>query len=304
MDFMELLFISLGSAVVVYYGVKLLLFIRMIYPKVWFPISKSFFTSKGEWAVVTGGSDGIGKAYAFELARQGMDVVILSRTKEKLDRVAKEIGETTGQKVKVIVADFTEENDFDEIENNLKDLNIGILVNNVGILPSFIPKKFLETSGDLEQIITKVINCNVKTMLKMCKIILPGMENRGKGVIVNVSSGMASVPLPLYTLYSASKVFVERFSQGLQAEYKPNGITIQAVSPYGVSTQMTGYRKADWMILTADYFVKSSLQYLRAGDKTYGSIGHIVLILHAEFMQKSFEDYVKMTVAVDAAYQP
>ncbi|XP_071750898.1 17-beta-hydroxysteroid dehydrogenase type 3 [Centroberyx gerrardi] len=307
MDFMELSFISLGAAVVVFYGVKLLLFSRMLYPKVWFPMSKSFFTSMGEWAVVTGGSDGIGRAYAFELAGQGTNVVILSRTKEKLDQVAKEIEDATGQKVKVIVADFTEENVFAEIEDNLKDLNIGVLVNNVGILPSYIPSKFLETT-DLEQTITKVINCNVKTMAKMCKIILPGMENRGKGVIVNISSGVACIPSPIYTLYAASKVFVERFSQGLQAEYKDKGIIIQTVAPFGVSTQMTGYQQANMVTLTAKEFVKSSLQYLTAGDKTYGSICHIVLgwflqsaplqLLHADSIHNGLKDYVKKRLRV------
>uniref|UniRef100_A0A672Z9R3 Hydroxysteroid (17-beta) dehydrogenase 3 n=1 Tax=Sphaeramia orbicularis TaxID=375764 RepID=A0A672Z9R3_9TELE len=226
MDLLELFFVSLGAAVVVHYVVKLLLFIRILYPKIWFPLPKSFFTSMGEWAVVTGASEGIGRAYAFALAEQGMNVVIISRTKLTLDQVAKDIADATGKKVKVIVADFIKESVFSEIEEQLKDMNIGVLVNNVGMLPSFIPREFLE-AAELDQTILKVINCNVKTMVKMCKIVLPGMEDRGKGVIVNISSGIASVPFPLYTLYAATKVFVERFSQGLQAEYKDKGIIIQ-----------------------------------------------------------------------------
>lgn len=127
--------------------------------------------------VVTGSSEGIGRAYAFALAQRGMNIVVMSRTKAKLDQVAKEIGEATGQRVKVITTDFTKENIFSEIEEQLKDLNIGVLVNNVGILPCFIPCRFLE-HDELDKTITKVINCNVKTMAKMCKIILPGMANR------------------------------------------------------------------------------------------------------------------------------
>ncbi|XP_054630709.1 17-beta-hydroxysteroid dehydrogenase type 3 isoform X4 [Dunckerocampus dactyliophorus] len=223
---LELFFTSLGGAVVVYYGVKLLLVTRMLYPKMWFPLPKSFFSSMGEWAVVTGASEGIGREYAFALAEQGMNVVIMSRTKVTLDHVAKEIGNTTGRKVKVLVTDFTMDNVFSDIEEQLKDLNIGVLVNNVGMLPSIVPCRFLE-NADLDQTITRVINCNVKTMVKMCKTILPGMENRGRGVILNVSSGIASIPFPLYSLYAASKIFVERFSQGLQAEYKETGIIIQ-----------------------------------------------------------------------------
>ncbi|XP_049908002.1 17-beta-hydroxysteroid dehydrogenase type 3 [Epinephelus moara] len=306
MDLMELFFISLGTAVIVCYGVKLLLFSRILFPKMWFPLSKSFFTSMGEWAVVTGASEGIGRAYAFALAEQGMNVVIMSRTKVALDQVAKEIGDTTGQKVKVIITDFIQENVFSEIEDQLRDLNIGVLVNNVGVLPSYVPCKFLE-SAELDQTITRVINCNVKTVAKMCKIILPGMEKRRKGVILNISSGAASVPFPLYTLYAASKVFVERFSQGLQAEYKDKGIIIQAVAPFGVSTRMVDYQKTNMMTLSPEDFVKSSLQYLRAGDKTHGSVCHILLgwllqsipskVLYAEYVLHSLQDYVKKKAA-------
>ncbi|XP_068614114.1 17-beta-hydroxysteroid dehydrogenase type 3-like [Brachionichthys hirsutus] len=306
MDSMELFFISLGTAVVVYFAGKLLLFSRMLFPKICFPVSKSFFTSMGEWAVVTGASEGIGRAYAFALAEQGMNIVLMSRTKVKMEQVAKEISIATGKKVKVIVTDFIKENVFSDIENQLKELNIGVLVNNVGMLPNMIPCKFLE-SADLDQTIIKVINCNIKTMAKMCKIILPGMKNRGKGAIVNISSGIASIPFPMYTLYAASKVFVERFSQSLQAEYKSKGIIIQVVAPFGVSTRMTAYQETNMVTLTPEDFVKSSLQFIRAGDKTYGSICYIVLgwllqtiplkLLYAEPMLCSIQDYVKKKVA-------
>ncbi|XP_004072273.3 17-beta-hydroxysteroid dehydrogenase type 3 isoform X2 [Oryzias latipes] len=304
MEFTEQFFISLGAAVVLYYGIKLLFFSRILFPKVCFPISETFFTSMGEWAVVTGASEGIGRAYAFALAERGMNIVIMSRTKSTLDQVAKEISNSTGQKVRVIIADFTDENIFSEIEEQLKDLCVGILVNNVGILPSFIPYRFLE-SEDLDQTITKVINCNVKTMVKMCRMILPQMDKRRKGVIVNISSGIASVPFPLYTLYAASKIFVERFSQGLQAEYENRGILIQAVAPFGVCTRMAGYQPPNRVTFLPEDFVKNSLQYLRAGNKTHGSICHIVLgwilqciplkVLHSDSLLQGMQNYVKKT---------
>lgn len=273
MDFWERLCISIGAVVCIYFGVKLILFSRILFPKVWFPLPNSFFTSMGEWAVVTGASESIGRAYAFALAERGMNVVIISRTKANLDKVAEEIGHSTGRKVKVIVADFTKEDVFDQIEEELKEMNIGVLVNNVGMIVSAYPGKFLEPAN-LEQIIPKLINCNVKTLAKMCKIILPGMVNRGAGLIINMSSGVASVRFPLYTLYAASKVFVDRFSQSLQAEYKEKGIIIQAVAPFSISTRMTFYQQTNAFVLAPDEFVKLSLQYLRAGDKIYGSISH------------------------------
>uniref|UniRef100_A0A8D2ZKW0 Hydroxysteroid (17-beta) dehydrogenase 3 n=1 Tax=Scophthalmus maximus TaxID=52904 RepID=A0A8D2ZKW0_SCOMX len=301
MDLIKQFFISLGTAVVVYYGVKLLLFSRMLFPKQWFPMSKTFFTSMGEWAVVTGASEGIGRAYAFALAEQGMSVVIMSRTKETLDQVAKEIGDKTGQRVKVAVADFTKEDVFGEIEGQLQDLNVGVLVNNVGMLPSYFPGRFLE-SAELDQTITKVINCNVKTMAKV---------RERKGVIVNISSGIACIPFPMYTLYAASKVFVERFSQGLQAEYKDKGIIIQTVAPFGVSTRMAAYQQTNIVTSSPEDFVKSSLQYLRAGDKTHGSVCHTVMgwllqsiplqVIYAESVLSSLQDYIKKKTGYEAS---
>lgn len=132
------------------------------------------------------------------------------------------------------------------------------------------------------------------------------MEKRGKGLIVNISSGIASIPFPFYILYAASKTFVERFSQGLQAEYKHKGIIIQAVAPFGVSTRMAAYQQTNIVTLSAEYFVKSSLQYIRAGDRTNGSVCHTVLgwilqhiplkILHAESIIRSLQAYVKKQI--------
>lgn len=274
----------------------------MLFPTLWFPLPKCFFTSMGEWAVVTGASEGIGRAYAFALAERGMNVVIISRTKANLDKVAKEIGDKTGKKIKVVVADFTKEDCFAPLEEELKEMNIGVLVNNVGMVVNAAPINFLEFEN-LDQIIPKLINCNVKTLAKMCKMILPGMVNRGKGIIINVSSGVGCLPLPLYTLYSASKVFVNIFSQGLQAEYKDKGIIIQAVTPFGISTRMTFHLATNAVLLPPETFVSSSLQHLRAGDIVYGTISHTLVgcILHtipywmlvSDFMQNSLKNFVK-----------
>ncbi|XP_051509298.1 17-beta-hydroxysteroid dehydrogenase type 3 isoform X2 [Myxocyprinus asiaticus] len=225
MTLTEIIFILTGTCAVLFFGGKLVCLFMTLTPKLCYPLPNSFFTSLGKWAVVTGGSDGIGRAYAQEFSKHGMNVVIISRNQEKLDRAARKIELNTGGEVKVIAADFTKDDLYGNIKKNIEGLDIGILVNNVGILPNQIPCKLLETA-DLEERIHAVINCNVKAMVKMCRIVLPGMQER-RGVILNVSSGIAKIPCPIYTLYAASKVFVERFSEGLQAEYKSKGIIIQ-----------------------------------------------------------------------------
>ncbi|KAL7885047.1 hypothetical protein AOLI_G00078170 [Acnodon oligacanthus] len=305
MALIELIFTLIGVCVVLFYCAKLAHVLMMLFLRVWYPLPENFFTSVGRWAVITGASDGIGKAYAQELARRGLNIVIISRTKEKLDRLARDIEVKTGAAVITIATDFTKDDIYGVIKENIQVLDVAILVNNVGMLPTFIPCKLLETDH-LEEKIAQVINCNIKTAVKMCHIVLPGMVERGRGIILTVSSGIAKIPCPLYTLYIATKVFLERLSQGLQAEYKSNGILFQTVSPFGVSTAMTAYQEANFFMLTPEEFVRNSLMYLKAGDQTYGSVRHAVLgqvlqviptwVLRSTAFHHIFQEFVKKTL--------
>ncbi|TRY86524.1 hypothetical protein DNTS_010144 [Danionella cerebrum] len=297
MTLTEIIFILSGACAILVFGGKLASLAVMLVPKLFCPLPDDFFTSLGKWAVFFCIS-----CLSLQLSKQGMGVIIISRNREKLDSAARKIELMTGGKVKVIVADFTKDDIYTDIKTVVEGLDIGMLVNNVGILPSQIPCKLLETS-DLEERIFDIINCNVKAMVKMCRIVLPGMQQRGRGVILNVSSGIAKIPCPIYTLYAASKVFVERFSQALQAEYKSKGIIIQTVAPFGVSTSMTGHQKPDMVTFTPEEFAYGSLKYLKAGDQTYGSITHTLLggivqsiptwVLRSEVFQQNFKNYVK-----------
>ncbi|KAK3565782.1 hypothetical protein QTP86_015047 [Hemibagrus guttatus] len=223
MALIELIFVLCGACVVFFWLTRA---IMMLAPNLGGPIPGNFFTSVGKWAVITGGSEGIGKAYAEEFARLGLNLVIISRSKEKLVRAARDIEVKTNRKVMVISTDFTKDDIYKSIKENIQDLDIAVLVNNVGILPSNIPYRLLETVH-LEEKIHQIINCNMKATVKMCHIVLPGMVERGSGIILNISSGISKSPFPMYTLYSATKVFVDIFSRGLQAEYKSKGILIQ-----------------------------------------------------------------------------
>ncbi|CAG7821074.1 unnamed protein product, partial [Allacma fusca] len=90
-------------------------------------------TEMGKWAVVTGASDGIGKAFAEQLANLGLNIVLISRSKDKLDLVASNIGENTVQ-TKVISVDFTHGvSVYDQIKEETEGMDIGVLINNVGI---------------------------------------------------------------------------------------------------------------------------------------------------------------------------
>ncbi|XP_053575840.1 very-long-chain 3-oxoacyl-CoA reductase-B-like [Bombina bombina] len=228
----------------------------------------------GRWAVVTGATDGIGKAYAQELARRGLDIVLISRTQEKLKKVADEIKKEFGRNVKIIQVDFTKGSEiYQLIEDELKGMEIGILVNNVGMVMAGTPSRFLN-APDLSKAITNIINCNVQSVLQMTQIILPQMVERKKGVIINLSSEAGNFPYPMTTMYSASKVFVDFFSRGLDAEYKSSGITVQCVMPLFVSTDMTFKIKKNIFVKAPEDFAYEALNTVGYTHRTSGCLSH------------------------------
>uniref|UniRef100_A0A3Q3FQD9 Hydroxysteroid (20-beta) dehydrogenase 2 n=1 Tax=Labrus bergylta TaxID=56723 RepID=A0A3Q3FQD9_9LABR len=177
--------------------------------------------------VVTGATSGIGKAYSNELAQRGLDVVLVSRSSDKLQAIANEIEEKYERKTRCIQVDFTDgPSIYPTIGKELHGLEIGILVNNVGMMYSETCEYFLD-APDAEQKITDVINCNVLSVPHMTRLVLPGMVERGKGLIINMSSLAGRRPHPLVSLYCSSKSFVSFFSECLHAEYKSKGIIVQ-----------------------------------------------------------------------------
>ncbi|XP_021567767.1 testosterone 17-beta-dehydrogenase 3 [Carlito syrichta] len=272
-EILEQVFISVGLLVCLVCLVKCVRFSRYLLLNYCKVLPRPFLRSMGQWAVITGAGDGIGKAYSFELARRGLNVVLISRTLEKLQAVAREIEWTTGSRVKVIQADFTRDDIYECIKEKLKGLEIGILVNNVGMLPNLLPSYFLSAPDDIQSL----IHCNVTSVVKMTQLVLKHMESRRKGLILNISSGVALFPWPLYSMYSASKAFMCVFSKALQAEYRAKGIIIQVLTPYAVSTAMTKYLNTNIITKTAEEFVRESLNYVTIGDETCGCLAHEVL---------------------------
>uniref|UniRef100_A0A8C8S0H8 Hydroxysteroid 17-beta dehydrogenase 3 n=1 Tax=Pelusios castaneus TaxID=367368 RepID=A0A8C8S0H8_9SAUR len=286
-EFQQQLFTLFGGLICLFTLVKCSRFLKYFFLRVWNALPQSFFRSMGEWAVVTGAGDGIGKAYSFELAKHGLNIVMISRTLEKMQTVAAEIEEATGRNVKIIQADFTKDDIYENIEESLQGLEIGILVNNVGMLHNPLPCCFLNGPDTDENL----ISCNIISAVKVritqtFNIYLKKNSTREiycskqqKGLILNLSSGLGTFPCPLYAMYSASKAFVCMFSKALQAEYKAKGIIIQVVTPYGVSTQMTMYQNPNLITKTAEEFVRESLNYVTVGEETFGCLAHEILVI-------------------------
>lgn len=160
----------------------------------------------GSWALVTGPTDGIGKAFAFQLARKGLNLVLVGRNPDKLKDVSSAIRAKFDKiEIKTVVVDFS--GDLSEgvkrIGEVIEGLDVGVLINNVGI--SYPYARFFHEVD--EKLLGDLIKINVEGTTKVTQVVLPGMLKRKKGAIVNIGSGAAIVipSDPLYSVYAAAK---------------------------------------------------------------------------------------------------
>ncbi|GIX72175.1 inactive hydroxysteroid dehydrogenase-like protein 1 [Caerostris extrusa] len=229
----------------------------------------------GSWAVVTGGTDGIGKAYVQELARRGLNVIIISRNKEKLEKTAQEIEKDFKVQTFIIQADFSHGREiYKNIAEQLKDKEIGILINNVGVMYDY-PELFMNVP---EKKLWELININIASVAMMTYVIIPQMVQRKKSIIVNISSISSFYPLPLMAVYSASKVFVDWFSRALSYEYKDDGIIVQSLIPSYIATNLVRFssflQRPSFIVPDPKRFVNSAIQTIGVSNRTTGFWSH------------------------------
>lgn len=196
----------------------------------------------GKWAVVTGATDGIGREYALALAKQGLSVMLISRTESKLQEVKKEIDDKgySGVETSYVVCDYSK---FDvkarqTVKNAIKDLDVAVLINNVGVSYRY-PMYFHELQEDE---VANLMEMNINSTTWMTQFVIGGMVERKRGAIVNLSSGSAMYTLPLLAEYSGAKSYIEKFSRALNAEYSSKGVTCQCQIPFYVATKLAKMR--------------------------------------------------------------
>lgn len=224
---------------------------------------KKYGAKQGCWAVVTGASDGIGREYSYQLAKRGLNVLLVSRTLSKLEILAAEI--ESKYKVKTKVLSFDASNDLDKnyksLDEALMGLPVTVLVNNVGQSHS-IPVSFLETS---EKEMMDIITINNIATLKITKTILPNIlksskEHHVRGLILTMGSFGGLIPSPLLATYSGSKAFLQSWSAALAGELAENNVDVQLVISYLVTSAMSKIRRSSMSIPNPKVFVGSVLR--------------------------------------------
>jgi len=188
---------------------------------------------KGSVSIVTGGGRGIGRAIAITLAKEGSDIVIVSRTKSELEETASEV-KRLGREVLSVSGDVRKKKDVENVVNKAfeKFGKIDILVNNAGVA---YYKPLVKTS---EEEWDETFDTNVKGIYLVTREVLPIMEKQKSGIIINISSGAGKHGFANLSAYCASKFAVIGFTQSLADELFDKGIKVYAVCPGGVDTKM------------------------------------------------------------------
>ncbi|TNN13075.1 Inactive hydroxysteroid dehydrogenase-like protein [Schistosoma japonicum] len=228
----------------------------------------------GEWAIVTGASSGIGEAYAEELAKDGLNILLISNDESQLRLVSERISTDYHVETRIVVADFTQNNVYDVIKPAIQQLStIACLVNNVGMgLP--IGPFVGETQSPNEQSIHDIIHCNVLSTAMMTHIVLPKMlSQKGSNPgIINIASYSALRVTPYLSLYSSTKAFIIQLVKCISAELYTKKLITQTLTPLIVYTSMTSNERLSFFVPTAQVFAKSALDMFGVQQQTTGYI--------------------------------
>ncbi|TIA89568.1 hypothetical protein E3P99_02029 [Wallemia hederae] len=219
---------------------------------------KKFGAGKGSWAVVTGATDGIGREFAFQLAKAGFNIVLASRSAEKLGAVAADLESKYNIHTKTQSIDFSagDDHSYEALEKSIDGLDIGVLVNNVGKSHE-MPVPFEQTP--LEEL-KGIVEININATLRVTQAVLPKMIERKNGLILNLGSFAGTVPTPLLATYTGSKSFLLSWSQALGEEVKSKGVTVELVNTYFVVSSMSKIRRPSKLIPLPATYVRSVLR--------------------------------------------
>lgn len=223
------------------------------------------------WAVVSGASDGIGKALAIELAKRGFKVGLIGRNKDKLDKVATEIESVHKVETKVVVFDFNVHYTDEKIQELKEKLDVfdivSILINNVGGA-DYDPLVKMKDSE-----IHKMLNINVVGTTVMTKLMIPKLllNPTRAGILFIGSSSAVSGPCSNLAVYSASKSYVHQFAESINGEHSDK-IDVTVSSTSSVKTNMNSGRYL--FTITPEQHASHVLSKLGHDLRTHGHTKH------------------------------
>lgn len=211
----------------------------------------------GQTALVTGASSGIGYELAKLLARDGFDLVLVARSRERLKTIARALQNTHGIKAYTIASDLSESGAASRIVRaiNQEGVQVDVLVNNAGF------GSYGEFARTRPEVMTEMVQVNAGAVIHLTRLLVPGMIDRGRGRILVVASLAGFQPGPLMAVYYATKAFLISFSEALQEELRGTGVTVTVMCP---GPTRTGFGKRARM-LSSRLFSGRTLRVMEPG---------------------------------------
>jgi short-subunit dehydrogenase len=183
---------------------------------------RNFNGNYGPWALVAGGSDGLGRAFSLELARRGLNLVIVGRRVELLRQISGEIRRRYPVKVRIVAADLSSERSRARLMQSTDDREIGLMVYNAALSPI---GRFIDVDSDR---LRETIETNCSGPLELARHYASLMAVRGRGGVILMSSMTAFQGTPLVAAYGATKAFNLILAEGIARELAPRGVDVLA----------------------------------------------------------------------------
>jgi short-subunit dehydrogenase len=200
---------------------------------------REFKEKYGPVALVTGASSGIGQAFAEALAAKGLDLVVVARRIDRLERLAARLGQDHAIKVKVCPLDLADPGAASRMLEATSGLDVGLVVSNAG----FGLKG--EHAGNDPAAMTAMLMVNCNVPMQLARSFIPRLRARGKGGIIFTSSIEGLMGCPYSTAYSATKALVNALGEGLWGELQPEGIDVLTLCPGATESEAAGKQGID-----------------------------------------------------------
>lgn len=187
--------------------------------------SSNFKDRYGKWAVVTGASSGIGRAIAVELAKDGLNLVLVARNQPSLEDLAEELRAKQSVDVNIVAADLSQDEATNELVRKTSDLDVGLLVASAGFGTS---GKFLDSPLEDE---LNMLNVNCRALMALSWHFGKRFAAQGRGGLILLSSIVGFQGMPNAAHYAATKAYVQTLAEALYLELKPSGVDVLAAAP-------------------------------------------------------------------------